>query len=351
MSIQLPSLDQLIESYLICCMTEGKSPKTIEYYSYTLRRFCRFLKVQDLTTLPTEIGITEARRFVFYLQKSAIRWEDNPRISDDKSLSPFTIQAYVRAIKAFWTWLFNEGFISTNTMSALKIPKAPKKVVNTFTQEQIQRMIKAINQKTPRGFRDYLIILILLDTGIRLSELVGLEIGNIDFGQNCFLVHGKGNKERLVPFGSRVRHVLWQYIRNIRPGPKFDDIKQVLLTDNGYPLRPRAVQMMINRLGKQVNIAGVRCSPHTFRHTFAKNYLLLGGDVFSLQRILGHSSLEVVKLYINLAASDISDQHRRYSPVDNIASRKVKYSDSCTIHQDRIDMVSSNRVKRKQALT
>ena len=351
MSIKLPPLDQLVESYLICCMTEGKSPKTLEYYSYTLRRFCRFLEVQDLATLPTEIRITEARRFVLYLQKNAIRWEDNPRISDDKGLSPFTIQAYVRAIKAYWTWLFNEGYISDNTMSALKIPKAPKKVVNTFTQEQIQLMIKAINQRSPRGYRDYLIILILLDTGIRLSELMGLRIDNIDFGQNCFLVHGKGNKERLVPFGSRVRHVLWQYIRNIRPEPRFDDIKQVLLTDNGYPLRPRAVQIMINRLGKQVGIAGVRCSPHTFRHTFAKNYLLLGGDVFSLQRILGHSSLEVVKLYINLAASDISDQHRRYSPVDNIASTKVKYYSSSLDQQNRIAIRSVNKTRVHNVLT
>ena len=346
MSIKLPSLDQLIESYLICCMTEGKSPKTIEFYSYHLKRFNRFLGVQVPTTSPVEIGIAEARKFIFYLQNNAIRWEDNPRISDDKSLSPFTVQAYVRAIKAFWTWLFDEGFISANTMSALKLPKTPRKVVKTFTREQVQHMIKVLNQKSIRGFRDYLIVMILLDTGIRLSELMGLTIDNIDFGQNCFLVHGKGDKERLVPFGSRVRHILWQYIRNIRPEPKFDDINQVLLTDNGYPLRPRAVQVMINRLGLRAGITGVRCSPHTFRHTFAKNYLLLGGDVFSLQRILGHSSLEVVKLYINLATSDISEQHRRFSPVDNIVSRKGRSFIAPSSQQDNTYRVIKSRKRR-----
>ena len=197
MAIKLPSLVQLIESYLICCMTEGKSPKTIEFYSYTLKRFYRFLKEQKLTISPFEIGVAEARKFVFYLQNDAIRWEDNPLIKDDKHLSPFSVQAYVRAIKAFWTWLFNEGFITSNTISALKLPKAPKKIVNTFSQEQVQRMMKSIDQKSHRGFRDYLILLILLDTGIRLSEFMGLKIDDIDFGQNCFLVCGKGDKERL----------------------------------------------------------------------------------------------------------------------------------------------------------
>jgi site-specific recombinase XerD len=342
------NIARLIESYAICLSTEGKSPKTIEWHTANLKRFGRFLKVQELTTLLPEIGIGEARKFVFYLQNNAIRWEDSPIIKDDKHLSPFSIQAYVRAIKAFWAWLFNEGFINSNTMSALKLPRTPKKIVNTFSQEQVRRMMKSIDQKTSRGFRDYLILLILLDTGIRLSELMGLSIDNIDFSQNCFLVCGKGDKERLVPFGNRVRHALWHYIRNFRPEPRMDDINQVLLTDNGYPLKPRAVQIMINRLGNRAGVAGVRCSPHTFRHTFAKNYLLLGGDVFSLQRILGHSSLEVVKLYINLAASDISEQHRRFSQVDNMGSKKKRPTSEPFRQNNAFDRLIRRRVQRQR---
>lgn len=324
MSIKLPSLEQLIDNFLMCCMTEGKSQKTIDFYSHNLLRFYRFLKAQKLSALLGEIDVAQARKFIFYLQNNAIRWEDHPRITDNQGLSPFSVQGYVRAIKAFWSWLFNEGFITTNTMSALKIPKAPKKVVNTFTQEQIRSMMKSINQKSARGFRNYLIVLIFLDTGIRLSELAGLKIDNIDFGQNHFLVRGKGDKERLVPFGNRVRQALWQYVRHFRPEPRMNDTDQLLLTSSGCPLKPRSIETIINRLGRRAAVSGVRCSPHTFRHTFAKNYLLLGGDVFSLQSILGHSSLEVVKLYINLAVSDVSEQHRRFSPVDNIGYKKVR---------------------------
>lgn len=320
MSVKMPSLDQLIESYLVCCATEGKSRKTIEFYSSTLKRFSRFLKNQELSTSVLEMGTTEGRKFIFHLQNDVTRWEDSPFIHDNKRLSPFSIQGYVRAIKAFWSWLNAEGFITANTMAALRVPKAPKKVANTFSSEQIQRLLKCFDQKTPRGFRDYLIILLLMDTGIRLSELTGLTVEHIDFGQGCLLVRGKGDRERLVPFGSRVRRALWQYVNHFRPEPLTKDVTEVLLTNRGLPLKHRAVQSMVSRLCEQAAITGVRCSPHTFRHTFAKNYLLLGGDVFSLQRILGHSSLEVVKLYINLAVKDITDQHRRFSPADNMFS-------------------------------
>ncbi|MFC1956794.1 tyrosine-type recombinase/integrase [Chloroflexota bacterium] len=85
-------------------------------------------------------------------------------------------------------------------------------------------------------------------------------------------------------------------------------------------LKKRAVQSMLGRLGKRGGISGVRCSPHTFRHTLARNYLMYGGDVFSLQRILGHSSLEMVRAYVQLAAGDIAAQHRKFSPVDNMLS-------------------------------
>ncbi|MFC1917840.1 tyrosine-type recombinase/integrase [Chloroflexota bacterium] len=322
MSTKLPSLDALIESFLVCCMTEGKSEKTIEFYAHNLSKFSRFTREQKMNLPVDQIGTAEARKFIFHLQNNAVRWEHSPNIKVHGRLSPFSIQANVRSIKAFWTWLFLEGYIPRNVMSALKLPKAPKKIVNTFSQEQIQTMLNNINHKSLKGMRDHLIILLLLDTGIRLSELVGLTIANIDFEQNCFQVRGKGDKDRMVPFGNGVRRVLWQYINESKSRLQFEESNQLFTTESGLPMKKRAVQTMISRLGKRSGIMGVRCSPHTFRHTFAKQYLMLGGDVFSLQRILGHSSLEIVRLYINLATSDIVEQHRRYSPIDNISYSK-----------------------------
>jgi len=318
-------LVHLIESYALCLSTEGKSPRTIEWYATNLKRFARFLSDNNLSESVTEIGTGEARRFISHLQTEVKRWENHASIKDDKRLSAFSVQGYARTVKAFWSWLQDEGYISCNTMASLKLPKTPKKIISTFSQEQIQQMLGSIDRTTKRGFRDVTIVLLFLDTGIRLSELADLQIDGIDFLRSCLIVNGKGDKERIVPFGSQVRRYLRRYIIHIRPEPDCPHVSQLFLTDDGFPLKPRSVQSLILRLGRKAGISGIRCSPHSFRHSFARQYLMQGGDIFSLQRILGHSSLEVVKMYINLASSDLLQQHRKYSPVDNMRLAKKDY--------------------------
>jgi len=318
METKTPSLDRLITSYLMCCQTEGKSPKTIEWYGSNLKRLCSFLRCRSYSLRVEEINMAEIREFIYHLQNEAVRWANSRYIKDGSNLSPYSVQGYVRSIKAFWSWLTLEGYASQNVMHRLRLPKVPKKVVATFAPEQIDKLLRTLDAKTASGFRDRVIMLILLDTGIRLSELVGLRLEDVDSEQSCFLVRGKGDKERIVPFGAQVRRALWRYLSHFRGN--FDELKvhELFISETGIPLKPRAVQSMLRRLGERAGISGVRCSPHTFRHTFAKQYLMCGGDVFSLQRILGHSSLEVVKMYVNLASSDISIQHRKFSPVDNL---------------------------------
>jgi site-specific recombinase XerD len=317
----------LIESYVLCLSTEGKSPKTIEWYASNLKRFAKFLSDNHLPESVTEITLAEARQFISHLQTGVRRWENNPKIKDDKKLSAFSVQGYARTIKAFWSWLLNESYITRNSMAGLKLPKTPKKVISTFSQEEIQKMLNSINRTTHSGFRNHTMILLLLDTGIRLTELVNLQVEEVDFIQSCFLVRGKGDKERVVPFGSQVRRSVRRYLMHYRPEPDSPRMNQVFLTDDGRQLMPHSIQSMLMRLGKKAKISGKRCTPHRFRHTFAKEYLLQGGDIFSLQKILGHSSLEVVKMYVNLISRDVLQQHRRYSPVDNIGlgSRKRLY--------------------------
>jgi len=315
-----PNFEDLIQNHAYCLTAEGRSQKTIDWYAANLKRFLRFLKNHDMSVSVGDIGIPEVRRFIHHLQSEVVRWEDKPNIRDSGRLSPFSVQGYVRTIKAFWSWLLEEGYIEENPIARLKLPRVPHKVIATFTPEQIQALIHSLDRRTSTGFRNYTIILLLLDTGIRLSELTNLEIENIDFGQSCMLISGKGNRERTVPFGIQVRRALWRYARDYRPHPASPKEKHLFLLESGFPLRPRSVQSIITRIGKRAGITGVRSSPHTLRHTFAKMYLLEGGDIFSLQQILGHSSLEMVKAYLNLASSDVSQQHRRFSPIDNMTT-------------------------------
>ncbi len=149
-----------------------------------------------------------------------------------------------------------------------------------------------------------------------MSELVNLQIKDLDLERGFFKVMGKGARERLVPFGAKVQTALWKYIHKFRPEPFHPNIGNLFLRSDGWSLTCDQVYRLIRNYGRKAGIEGVRCSPHTFRHTFAKKFLINGGDLFTLQKILGHSSLAVVRMYVELTSEDVQIQHRRYSPVD-----------------------------------
>ena len=125
------SLDlvRLTESYALCLSTEGKSTKTIQWYAANLKRFAQFLSDIHLPESVTEIGKEEARQFISHLQTGVKRWENHSNIHDDKRLSAHSVQGYARTIKAFWSWLTDEGYITRNPMTSLKLPKTPRKVI------------------------------------------------------------------------------------------------------------------------------------------------------------------------------------------------------------------------------
>ena len=156
---------------------------------------------------------------------------------------------------------------------------------------------------------------------------VNIDINDLDLTEGYIKIRkAKGNKERLVPVGTIVQKSLWKYINQYRPLPLTRKVTMLFLSEHGLPLAKSGVQQMLRRYGRIAGVTGVRCSPHTFRHTFAKNYLLNGGDIFSLQKILGHSSLASVRIYLNLFAADLKKQHQRFSPADNLTQIRSIYT-------------------------
>ncbi len=314
MNSDILELGNLISGFKICCQTEGKSLRTIEWYDAFLCRFRSFLDSKQFPTVISQVNRAHIRQFIIYLQTEAIV----PRT--DRSLSPATIQGYVRTLKVFFSWAKRESYIDTNIMDGIPIPKAPIRVINTFTSDQVSRLIEMCNQANGSKYRNLAIILLLLDSGIRISELINVSLKDLDLSEGYLTIrNGKGGKGRIIPIGSLVNKVLWKYVNVYRPQPLTPRIENLFLTENGLTLTKSGVQQMFRRFGRRAGISGVRCSPHTFRHTFAKNYLLNGGDIFSLQKILGHSSLASVRIYLNLFAVDIKRQHQRFSPVDNMS--------------------------------
>jgi integrase/recombinase XerD len=248
----------------------------------------------------------------------------NPR--NGKPLSGATVQGYVRTLKVFFSWAYREEYTPSNVMANIPVPKAPSKVINTFSDEQIKALINLCLTSNREGHRNLTILLLLLDSGVRVSELANIDVDDVNITEGCIKIRvAKGNRERIVPIGSMVQKALWKYIHLCRPEPLTQQITKLFLSDKGTALTKTGIQQLLRRYGKRAGITSVRCSPHIFRHTFALNYLLNGGDIFSLQKILGHSSLASVRVYLNLSSGDVKKQHIRFSPVDNLAQMSNLY--------------------------
>jgi len=311
-------LVNLIQGFKLCCQTEGKSPKTIDWYTTFLYRFLAFLQFSNYPTDAAQINKDVIRAFILYLQVEA----KTPR--SKKPLSSATVQGYVRTLRVFFSWAVREEYLPDSPTAKIPVPKATQKVINTFTHEQIGKLAEACYKSNGNSYRNLTILLLLLDSGIRVSELVNINHEDINLAEGWIKIKvGKGGKERIVPVGSVVQKSLWKYINHFRPQPLTQKVTRLFLSEYGLPLTRSGIQQMLRRCGKRAGISGVRCSPHTFRHTFAKSYLINGGDIFSLQKILGHSSLASVRTYLNLFGTDIKKQHQKYSPADNLVNEPM----------------------------
>ncbi len=316
-------LQTMLGEYLLFCQVEGKSPRTIRWYRQKLDYLLAFLTKHGLPTHVERITQNEIRRFVHHLQTEVQAGENNPRRrTQDKGLSAHTIAGYVRTLRAFFSWAVREGRVDESPMKHVGTPKVPALAMPFFTDEEIERLLKAAKKPGYAGKRNHTMLLVLLDTGIRVSELVNLQINDLYLEAGYFKVFGKGSKERIVPQGKSSRKALAEYVRRHRPAHALAGGDAVFLTHSGYPLTPDYVYKIVSRACREADIQAKRLGPHTCRHTFARNFLLNGGDLLTLQRILGHSSLEVVKLYVRLDTRDLLAQQWKYSPMDTLRARR-----------------------------
>jgi integrase/recombinase XerC/integrase/recombinase XerD len=233
-----------------------------------------------------------------------------------KTLSPKTVQCHVRALKAFSSWLYREGYTSDNRLMNVKLPKAPRTLIEPLTPDEVKKVLASIDRSTSSGARNFAIAVLMLDAGIREGEVASLTMGQLNLKKYCLRVMGKGKKERLVPIGDYARTVLWNYIDRERGKPQSSDIDNVFLTSRGKVTTENAIKLFFSRLARSSGIP--RLHAHLCRHTFGINYLMNGGDIFSLKEILGHTTLEMVSQYLHFTSAQIAVQHHKYSPMDRL---------------------------------
>lgn len=303
-------LTAAMEDYLTACRIEGKTAKTLFDYRCKLARFVEW----NGGTL-ADLELTGAREFVAHLQGSK-KWIDHPGIpTSDLCLSAQTVAGHVRVMKGFATWLEEEEYLPTNVFRRLAKPKLPGRVIEVLRPDEVKRLLAACDASSANGARDLAVVTLFLDTGLRLSELVGLTMEELHLKDGWLKVFGKGEKERVVPFGSRATKALKHYLDFYRPEEA--ETTAFFVNRDGSAMTGNTVKMMFTRLRVRAELP--RLHPHLLRHTFATSYLMAGGDVFSLQAILGHTTLEMTRRYVNLASSHVAIQHRRFSPMDRLS--------------------------------
>lgn len=304
-----------IEYYISDCEIRGLTPPTILWYRQRLTLFASKLAEFASVTQLEEVTIAHLRQFVQVLMNTHANVNHPRKPTQDRMLSPFTVRGYVRALKVFFNWCHQEDLIGSNPSARLVQPKAPDYLIATFTVEHVEKMLAVCDQTTPGGFRDYVILLVFLDTGMRISELCGLCLADVHPGY--VKVTGKGRKQREIGLHPNVARALWKYISKFRG--VYKGVESVFLGKGGIPLHSAGIDSLLDRIKRSSGIAGVRVSAHTFRHTFAKFYLERGGELFDLSREMGHSTIQVTEVYLkDYKSTEARKRHPKFSPVDMV---------------------------------
>ncbi|HTI15102.1 MAG TPA: tyrosine-type recombinase/integrase [Dictyobacter sp.] len=310
-------VDKAIKGYLLDCRVRNLSVKTILWYDQKLHFFMRWLDDEEDIQDMRDVTIAHLRAFVLHLQTLQVGRKTINKGDDTTQVSPHTSKGYVQVIKGFFTWCEREEIIEKNPARRLSLPTIPDFLIPIFTQAHIRLMLDSCDLTTQLGQRDQTIMLVLLETGIRVSELCGMRTQDIH--DDYIRVLGKGTKEREVGIAPAVSKQLWKYINQYRKPAKSDD-PHVFVNRYGRPLTPSGIEQLLIDIKERVGITDIRVSAHTFRHTFACMYLEQGGDIYKLSRLMGHSSVEVTEEYLkNFNIKAARREYDRFSPVSNLA--------------------------------
>lgn len=301
-------LSQVIQGYFINAHARQLSHHTILDYQNIISKFQSFLKedylMQDITS--THVALF---------------------LGSHAKLKKKTILNYHTGLSALWNWTVGEGITAENVVRRIKPPKPEQRVIVPYTLEEIKLMLSSLErtkryQRPGQDWQDRAvleperaraIILFLIDTGVRAEELCSIKVGQVDKRLMRVKVFGKGAKDRYVSFSSRTAQALWRYL-STREDVKDSDYLFGSRGAEGNLDRHRLLKMLIS-IGNRAGVKGVNV--HRFRHLFAIQYLRNRGDAYTLQRLLGHSTLDMVKRYLAIVQSDIEDVYRLASPVSN----------------------------------
>lgn len=289
-----PSPDEALSTFLLDGKARRFSPRTIEHYQIRIGAFAAFLNGHSITTIAS-ITPDHIRMYIIHLQ--------------DRGLSSHTVHTCARAVRAFLNFCVREELLSVSPMRNITMPKRDKLLPNYLTVTEVTRLLDACETE-----RERTLLLVLLDTGLRATEVCNLNGGHIDHASGAIIVkQGKGRKDRAVFLGSRsIKQLMRFYRQDGKPG----NDEPVFRSERGQGRLTRSgLRQAISRIGER---AGVKVSPHKLRRTFATWAWRSGIDIKALQALMGHSDLSTLPAYLGIDVDDLRRSHNKHGPVDNM---------------------------------
>jgi site-specific recombinase XerD len=288
-------ISDALEAFLIDREASNASDGTLNFYSRKIAPFVAFLAKRGIKTVPA-ITANEVRAFLVSLKEGH---------------NPGGVHAFYRAIGAFCRWLYWEEELPKDIMKRVKAPRVPEEVLAAVTWMELRVLLEACNTERWYGARDYAALLTLLDTGLRASELLSLNVGDVD-GEKVVVRETKSKKPRVVCLGARAQVALARHLA-FRVA---DHGSPLWTTHQGIRLSYGGLRKMVCRRAKD---AGIKHPPlHAFRRGFAINCFRNGMDLETIRRLMGHSNLGLLRRYLALTSEDLVQAHKKASPVDNL---------------------------------
>jgi len=297
--VDFDSAVRIFEGY---CRSKGLAAETLKTYMYALDRLREVLHHSEASpALPTR---DDLRHFAGNMLH--------------QGLARGTIRIRMRSVRVFANFLEREELVEVSPMTGVEIPRVPKSMPKILSVQEIHKLLRASKTGTWYGVRNHAMLSAFLDTGVRLGELVKLDVADVDLNSQSILVRdGKGSKDRQVFIGRVLARSLRRWAEIRRYGQETD---AYFSTRDGCRLDKRNVARIIERVAARAGLGDRRVHPHLLRHTFATHFIKNGGDPFSLQRLLGHADIKTTMIYVNLAGADLEEAHAKASPLDRIRS-------------------------------
>ncbi len=279
----------------------GLSPRTLDAYARDITRLQEFLESRAIHD-PGRASPTDLREFTYHLR--------------DQGLAPTSIRRALSAIRTYFAFLLTEQLVESDPTEQIESPKIWRRLPEVLTREEIERLMVAPDPGDRYFFRDRAMLELAYASGVRVSELIGLNVRDVDLEEGLAAVYGKGRKERLVPVGGVAIRAIRTYLRELRPrleAGRGRGSGALFLNGRGGSLSRMGVWKILR---KHVERAGIerRVTPHTLRHTFATHLLEGGADLASVQEMLGHADIATTQIYTHVDRDYLRDVHRRYHP-------------------------------------